>query len=279
MSATAAIRPIRGVDDLRLVGRQIRYEQISFWLNPISAIFTIGFSVVFMILLEASAGSSRSSNLANLKLIQYYAGGFIAYGVMSTCFNQLAISLVVRREMGLLKRLRLSPLPTWALFAAILGNAVIITAIQVVALLLIGRIGYHVVLPHNWAAFVVALVVGVVAFTAIGIAMSTVIPNQEAAGPLVSIVFFILLFLSGLWYPIAAKSGLAQIASVFPVRHMILAMLAPFDPRKSGWAGNDLLIMAIWGVGALLVASRRWAWAPRAAQGSGLTRRRLGLFR
>lgn len=215
MSTPSRTRSSLGVNDLKLVGRQIRYEQITFWLNPVSAVFTIGFSIVFMVLLASSSGNSHSSTLSGLKLVQYYAGGFIAYGVMSTCFNQLAIALVVRREMGLLKRLRLSPLPTWALFSAVLGNAIIISTVQVVLLLLIGKVGYHVVMPHDWVSFVVTLIVGIAAFTAIGIAMSTLIPNQEAAGPLVSIVFFVLLFLSGLWYPIAANSGLAHFASVF----------------------------------------------------------------
>lgn len=42
---------------------------------------------------------------------------------------------------------------------------------------------------------------GAFCFTAVGMAMSTLVPNQEAAGPVTSVVFFVLLFLSGLWYP------------------------------------------------------------------------------
>ena len=38
----------RGVSDLPLVARQVRFEQLSFWLNPIGAILTIAFSVVFL---------------------------------------------------------------------------------------------------------------------------------------------------------------------------------------------------------------------------------------
>ena len=89
-------------------------------------------------------------------------------------------------------------------------------------------------------------------------------PNQEAAGPVTSVVFFVLLFLSGLWYPMSPHSGVARISSWFPIRHMILATFAPFDPRPgaSPWAWGDLLVMSIWGVGAAYVAARRWSWAP-----------------
>ncbi|MBV9661472.1 MAG: ABC transporter permease, partial [Acidimicrobiales bacterium] len=242
-----------------------------FWLNPLAAIFTVGFSVVFLILLGASAGNSTSKVLGGSRVIQYYVPGFVSYGVMSTCFNALATSLVVRREMGLLKRLRLSPLPAWAMISAVCANAVIISFVQVVVLLLIGRLGYGVHLPRNYAALIIALLVGAVCFTALGIAVSTLIPNQEAAGPVVSIVFFVLLFLSGLWYPIDPHSGLARAASYFPIRHMITAVYAPFDLRKniSGWSWGDLGALAIWGVVAVVVALRRWSWAPRRASGRG----------
>ncbi len=258
----------RGVGDLKLAGRQIYYEQLNFWLNPIGAIFTVGFSVVFLVLVGSSAGHQRSSAIAGGLIIKYYVPGFIAYGVMAACFNMLTINLVVRREMGLLKRVRLSPLPTWAMMAAIAANAVIISAVQVVLVLAIGRLGYGVAFPHNPAAFVVALVVGAASFTALGLGVSTLIPNQEAGAPVTSIVFFVLLFLSGLWFPLSASSGLAKFSSYLPVRHMILAVYDASIVQKgvSSWPWHDIIVMAIWGAVAAVVAARRWSWAPHPAR-------------
>ena len=119
----------RGLSDLPLVARQVRFEQLSFWLNPIGALMTIAFSVVFLILLGATAGTSTVSSYGHIHLIDYYVAGFCAYGVMAACFTILAITLVNRREMGLLKRLRLSPLPTWMAMAAVLVNAMIVAAL------------------------------------------------------------------------------------------------------------------------------------------------------
>jgi ABC-2 type transport system permease protein len=258
----------RGMGDLRLIGRQIYYEQLNFWLNPVGAIFTVGFSVVFLILVGSTAGHQRSSAIGGGLVITYYVPGFIAYGVMAACFNQLAINLVVRREMGLLKRLRLSPLPAWAMLAAVAANALIISGAQVVLVLLIGRIGYNVPFPHNLGAFVIALVVGAVSFTCVGLGMSTLIPNQEAGAPITSVIFFVLLFLSGLWFPISPHSGLATFSSYFPVRHLIISVYDASIVQKgvSSWPWHDILVMAIWGVGGALVALRRWSWAPRQAK-------------
>ncbi len=265
MSATPVIGSFEGLSDVKLVGRQVRYEQLSFWLNPIGAAFTVGFSVVFLILLGASAGNSHIAFYGNIRLVQYYVPGFAAYGVMAACFNILAITLVNRREMGLLKRLRLSPLPTWALLTAIVVSSMVIAAVEVVILLAVGRLGFNVHFPDNVGAFVVAIVVGMLCFSALGVAMSTLVPNQDAAGPIVSIIFFVLLFLSGLWFPLKPGSGLAQFSAYFPVHHFITAVFAPFNTQKgaSPWAWHDLLIVAIWGAVGAIVAVRRWTWSPR----------------
>jgi len=260
-------RRFRGAADLRLAVRQVYYEQLNFWLNPIGAIFTVGFSVVFLVLIGSTAGHQRSSVIGGSLLVDYYVPGFIAYGVMAACFNMLTINLVVRREMGLLKRVRLSPLPAWAMMAAISANALIISAVQVVLVLLIGRFGYNVPFPHNLLALVIVLVVGAASFTALGLAVSTLIPNQEAGAPVTSVVFFVLLFVSGLWFPLATNSGLAKFSSYLPIRPMILAVFDATIPKKgaSGWPWHHLFVMAIWGLGAALVAARRWSWAPRQA--------------
>jgi ABC-2 type transport system permease protein len=95
--------------------------------------------------------------------------------------------------------------------------------------------------------------------------MSTLVPNPDAAGPMISIVFFLLLFLSGLWFPIKPGSTLATVSGYFPVRHLITSLLASFNlpPGSNPWAWHDLGVMAIWGVGGVIVALRRWRWAPR----------------
>lgn len=263
-SSATADPALGGLHDLGLVAHQVRYEQLAFWVNRIGAVFTVGFSVVFLVLLGASAGNSRISYLGNIKLVDYYVPGFVAYGVMAACFTTLAINLVVRRETGLLKRLRLSPLPTWALLTSIFISTMIVAFVQIVLLLIIGRFGYGVHLPESAAAFVVVVIVGILSFTAMGVAMSTMIPNQETAGPVTSIVFFVLLFLSGLWFPLRANSGLAQFSNFFPVRHFILAVYAPFEfqPGASAWAWHDLLVVALWGAAATVVALRRFRWSP-----------------
>ena len=252
----------RGLSDVTLVARQVRFEQLSFWLNPIGALLTIGFSLVFIVIFESTSGHSTVSFLT-INLGQYYVPAFAAYGVMAACFNILAINMVNRREMGLLKRLRLSPLPTWMLLAAVFINWMIIALIQVVLLLLVGRFGYGVHGPRDIGLFILVLVVGMISFTAMGVGISTVVPNADAAGPIVSLVFFILVALSGLYFPVKAGTGLATFTGVFPIRHLIVGLVDTFNgvPGTTPW--NDMLVIAVWGVVGVFISLRRWDWSPK----------------
>jgi ABC-2 type transport system permease protein len=252
----------RGISDVPLVARQVRFEQLSFWLNPIGAVLTIGFSVVFIVIFLSTSGHSKDATL-DIVLSQYYLPAFAAYGIMSACFSILAISLVNRREMGLLKRLRLSPLPTWMLLAAIFINSMIIALIQIVLILLVGRFGYNVHGPRDIPAFVLVVVVGMLSFTALGVGVSTLVPNADAAGPVVSLVFFILVALSGLYFPVQSGSGLSTFTNFFPIRHLIVASVDSFNgiPGTSIW--NDVLVMAVWGVVGVFISLRRWEWSPK----------------
>lgn len=250
---------------LRLLASQLYYEQLGFWRNPFRTVFTVGFSTIFLVFLVASGGASKTFYGVPAK--EYYVPGFAAYGVMSACFNTLAILLVSRRETGLLKRLRLSPLPTWVMLASIYLTSLGISALQVAILLAVGRLAFHVPLPVDPLAFLVAAAIGTVAFSALGIAAAALVPNEEAAGPTVSIIFFVLLFLSGQYFPLKAGSGLAKVASWFPVRRLILAMFSPFVhiPGIAPWQWGDLGVIAIWGAVGVFVAARRFRFEPRRA--------------
>jgi ABC-2 type transport system permease protein len=265
-ASTPSTGSFNGIDDVRLVMRQVRYEQLSFWLNPIGAFFTLGFSTIFLVLLGSIAGHSTiGSGYGKVKLVQYYLGGFVSYGIMAACFTVLAQTLVNRREMGLLKRLRLSPVPTWALLSAIFLSTIVIAVLQIVILLAVGRLGFGDYLPTHVLAFILTVVVGMLSFTAMGVGVSTLVPNADASGPIVSIVFFLLLAFSGLYFPIKPGTTLANVSGYFPVRHLITAVLASFNlPQGANpWAWHDLLVMAVWGVVALFAAARRWQWSPR----------------
>jgi ABC-2 type transport system permease protein len=258
--------------DLRLLWRQIGYEQLSYWRNPAAAFFTFALPLVFLFIFVSVFGNQKFGNfgggfLRDVRGSQFYVSSILAYGVVAACFSNLSITLCLRRDQGILKRVRGTPIAPWVYLAAAVGSSVVVSFGLSAICLGAGVAIYGVPFPHAFAALVVAIVVGAAAFCALGLAVAALIPNSEAAPPVVNIVMLVLLFISGTYFPVAPTSALGRIAEVFPVQHFILAVRAPVVPqlRQSAWQGGHLLVMALWGVGGLLFAVRRFRWEPRRA--------------
>src|SRR5262250_2016848 len=159
-AATVAGRPPRRRSNLRLVAHQVRYEQLSFWRNPQSAIFTFVFPVLFVTIMGALFGSvGRSSYFGGLSALQYYVPTIAAMCVLGSCYGQLAVALASRRQNGILKRVRATPLPAWAYFTGLLAHCILVSLADITLIVAVGHL-YGVPLPWQWAAITLTLVLG-----------------------------------------------------------------------------------------------------------------------
>jgi ABC-2 type transport system permease protein len=243
-----------------LLWHQVRYEQLTFWRNPQSAFFTFLFPVVIITIFGALFGGSRTSYFYGLTPLQYYVPTIAAVSVLGACYSQLAIILAMRRQDGILKRVRATPLPAWAYFLGLLAHCVVVSAVDVALIIGVGAL-YGVPLPTHWLAIAVTLVVGAASFCALGVAVASLIRNAEAAPAVVQLVLFPLIFISGTYLPI--HSGLiSQIAGLLPVRPFNQALLGPFG-EHTGLDWKNLGVLLAWGAVGAVVAVRRFRWDPR----------------
>lgn len=246
---------------LALLAHQIRYEQLSFWRNPQSAFFTFVFPVVIIAIFGAVFNDGRPNAFyGGLTGLQYYVPTIAALSVLGACYSQLAISLAIRRQTGILKRLRATPLPAWTYFAGLVAHCIVISIIEVALIVGVGVL-YGVPLPSHWAAIIVTLVLGAASFCTLGVAVASLITNSEAAPAVVQFILFPLVFISGTYFPI--HSGvLNAIAGIFPVRPFNQALTGPFA-LHTGFDWKNLGVLLAWGVAGAFVAIRRFRWDPR----------------
>jgi len=253
-------------NDAALLARQIGYEQRSYWRNPTAAGFTFLFPIVLLVIFASLNSKATITTLGpeRLKYIQYYIPAIVAFGVMGACFTNLSITVTLKRDAGILKRVRGTPLPPWAYLGGLLGSSVIVSVLLVVLVTVVGVVAYGITFPGRWLPLAVTLVLGSATFCSLGLALSAAIPNGEAGPAIANLIFFPLLSISGGFYPVPDTSVLGRVASVFPVKHFINATFAAYDPRRHGWGfrPTDLAVMAAWGVVGLVVALRRFRWEP-----------------
>jgi ABC-2 type transport system permease protein len=250
-----------------LFAHQFRYDQKVFWRNPASVFFTVAFPLVLLFIFATVFGGQTVDVRGGIETTAYYVPAIITLSVISATMQALAMSLVIAREDGRLKRGRGTPMPAWVFIAGRIGNSAVVALLMLALIAAIGRILYGVPIPWGRLPEIVfTLLVGAAAFCCLGIALTAAIPSQDAAAPIVNALLLPLYFLSGVFIPDdQLPSGVIHFASVFPIRHFFEAFFDVYDPGSTGaslqW--GDLAIVAIWGIAGLVLAIRYFRWTPR----------------
>ena len=195
----------------------------------------------------------------------YYVAQMAAFSVITAAYNNIAISLAFQRDSGVLKRTNGTPLPAAIYFAARVLHALLISLLLVLITVLFGKLAYSADIPSGGPLlrFVVMLAVGAAAFSALGFAITVVIPNADAAAPIVNATVLPLLFLSGVFIPIGRQRAELDHLDRQGVSGQALRRRHPGRlpghavPLERRAGGRDL------GPGGLLVAVRRFSWEPR----------------
>jgi ABC-2 type transport system permease protein len=252
-----------------LVLHQFRYDQKAFWRNPAAVFFTVMFPVVLLLIFATVFGDQTVDVRGGIETTTYYVPAIITLAVISATMQSLAMSLVIAREDGRLKRGRGTPMPPWVFISGRIGNSIVVALLMLALLALIGDVLYGVAIPwERLPAIVFTLAVGAAAFCCLGIALTAAIPSQDAAAPIVNALLLPLYFLSGVFIPDdQLPSGVIHFADFFPIRHFFEAFFEAYVPAGGGGGGSvswdNLAIVAIWGVAGLLLAVRFFRWAPR----------------
>lgn len=244
------------MSNLTLALRQVRFENRSFWRNPAAAFFTFAFPLMFLVIFNLLFGGNTS----------FYTPAIIAFSVVNSCFTNLAMGLVFARDQGVLKRSRGTPLPAWVYLFGRVVHTIAVMILLVAITTAFGRLFYDVQIPTTtMPAFLVSLVMASACFSALGIAMTAIVPNAEAAPAVINATILPLLFISDVFIPLEdAPKALTVIANIFPVKHASNAMLTAFDPRTtgSGFVGDDFIVLGIWFVLGLALALKYFDWEP-----------------
>ena len=253
---------------ISLAIRQVRYENRAFWRNPVAAVFTFVFPFMFLVIFNLLFGNNDMAVPGGtVKTSTFYVPSIAALAVIGACYTNVAMGVSLSRDRGLFKRIRGTPLPSWALLFGRIVHAMFLAVLLVAMVSVAGVLFYGVELPSNTLpAFLVTVALGAATFCALGLAIASVIPNADASPAIVNVSILPLMFISDVFIPLHdAPAWLKTLADVFPVRHFSLALQTSFNPFETGtgFEPYKLLVMAGWLVGGMLVAAKFFRWEPR----------------
>jgi ABC-2 type transport system permease protein len=245
------------VSGAALALRQIRYENRSFWRNPPAAFFTFAFPLLFMLIFSVIFGGEAA---------RFFTPAIMVFGVVTATFTNLAMTVSIVRDAGILKRVRGTPLPSWAYLAGRIGHAVLIAFLLVAIVAAFGALVYDVPVPWDaLPALLLLLAVSAAAFSALGLGVAGLIPNADAAPAVVNAVVLPVLFISNVFIQMDnAPEWLDTVSHLLPVRHFADAMLDLYaNGADAGVPWTAIGVIVLWGVIGVALALRFFSWEPR----------------
>ena len=226
-----------------LLAAQIRYQVRLLLANGRTVAICIGLPVILLVTSGISHGHASAAAVASSA----------TFGLTLAAWNAGGVRLVAAREAGVLKRWRATPLPRWCYFLGRIIATVAVGALAGTVTVAIGVCFYHVHLTAG-AALVILVVfaLGAAAWAASATALSSAIPTVEAAFPILILIYFPVLIVSGLLGSINEPRWLTTLASYLPVRPLADAVTTALRHASSTppFPAHDLLTLAVWAAAA-----------------------------
>lgn len=208
---------------------------------------------------------STVSNLNEKQDKQVLTVGLICMSIMSTCFFGFSVILVQLRATNSLKMFQVMPIHSTTFIGAFIICRVIIILIFAIIFLAVADLLYDIDVQYtlqNFASFIALVSLGALTFISIGILVASRVSSVSAANGIINIIYFPLIFLSGLFFPISSDlPWLDTIASYLPLReyaqmfHQIMFHNTSFIQFT-----GTLILMMLWGGIPFLISQRNFVW-------------------
>ena len=242
---------------MKALAAQLRAEVTMIMTNGETLFLTLGIPVLFLLFFSGVHVLPTGTKHP----VDFLVPGILALAVMSTAMVALGIGTGFDRGYGVLKRLAATPLGRPRLLGAKIVSVVGVELVQVVVLVLVGwALGWN---PGggfgNAGVALVVMVLGTVAFGGIGLLLAGSLKALINLA-VVNSLFVVLLLLGGMLIPLAKLPGwLADVAKVLPAAALADALHSALGAGVSV-SGEDWLVLALWAVGAPVVASLTFRW-------------------
>lgn len=272
MSGRSEDAELKARSGVSLAWRQVGYQLLLLTRSPMGT-FTI--LVVPLMLLAALSIVNPQSSMRDqgyARSADFVTPAMATFALLNACYINVATSVVLSREAGVLKRMHSSPLPLWAYVLGRIGAAAVVGGASFWVVMLAGVTFLHVPLDAARVGYLsVVMTIGVLCFSLLGIALSTVVRSTDSALPVAYGTFLPIAFVSDIFFSIDhASTGLRHFAEAFPVSAISRPAEQVVKGASTGWpmTATQLLVLLAWTLGAIVVTVALFSWEP-----GGVTRR------
>ena len=194
--------------------------------------------------------------------VGYMFGPVVTLNIMGSAFWGLGLQSVMQRERGSLRRYRLAPIgPGSIVFSSLLANYLLqlpTLAMLVSCAVLI----FHMPLKISPLTLLILVTVGTFAFAGFGLTIASVANTMQEAQVYNNVVWFTLIFLSGVTVPLPLlPHWIQRFAAFLPATYLVSSFQAIMLSGQSLFAHRaEMLALLISGTFGLLFAWKLFRW-------------------
>lgn len=196
------------------------------------------------------------------RYIDYLVPGILAMNAMFSGVFNIAVVMTTMRQKGILRRLKVTPVSKSAILAAMITTRMLVIFISMAMILAIGVFVFGVQLQGNMALLVFVVIIGSLAFTTFGFAVSAYAKTVESAEAIANTVAMPMMFLGDVFLPVANMPAFIQpIAAALPLSFLGAAL------RDVALKGQGLLEIAVplgavvlYGLVGFFIAIKLFRW-------------------
>lgn len=194
--------------------------------------------------------------------IDFLVPGLIGFSLMSTCLFTIGVVVVSYREKGKLRRLAVTPLPKYIFITGQIINRYIIVLVQAILLIAISYFAFKVQMVGNIFSLLIVLTIGMLAFISLGYAIASVAKTTESAAGIANVLFFPMMFLSGVYFSVEGMPKFLQpVIEFLPLTHLVRAVRNIFNHGASIVETLPAMgILSIWMIVCFVFSVKKFKW-------------------
>ena len=229
--------------------------------EPVAAFFALAFAPLVLILFGFIYGNEPIEQFGGRGSIDIAVPGYTGMIIGTIGLMSVPIATAARREAGVLRRFRATPLRPLTYMVTDVLVYLLMTILGIVLLFIVAKVGYNVRFDGNIVSVLLAIALGAFAFMALGYVLAGVAPTARVAQVVAMVLFYPMMFLSGASIPLEVMpEGVRSAARFLPLTHVVTLV-------KGMWFGDPwsehvtevIVLTAILVVGAA-IASRVFRW-------------------
>ncbi|MGP3971254.1 ABC transporter permease [Streptomyces sp. 6N223] len=229
--------------------------------EPAAVFFMVAFAPLFVLVMGVIFGNDPRPEFDDKGYIETNLASFTSIVIAIAGFLMIPVDVITQRESGALRRFRATPLRPGMYIAADVVVRFTILLLSVSAMFALGILAFDSEFDGSIVSMILAVVLGIFAFLAVGYALAAALPSPGAAQGMGNMLTYPLIVLSGGAVPLDVQpEGVRDISQFSPLTQLVEFLNSLWEGES--WSENWVPVVVLAGllVAATAVAARFFRW-------------------